>query len=293
MGSVNLAHALAQWVLAAGISDQHQYEDMVWNKTKDVMKEFVDYMNTEDITSYAANCDNTGWEHYAYKKGEKLVTQTVGDRIVCVLMVGALFFMNWGNTTASSKHKEDENSAKITEHLRCIIVHMFGEILNESVCRSRWGIFYAWKQMEEMDSGKESFSAGLINQGTCGREIFPDLKTPNLKLNVQVKKWLAENSRLERRLKQVKGTNTCKTTWQKEWKIADFLNNEKMENKHNLEVTSMVRDVKEAMKEILEELEKHVERGVEQREEAKRAQLGKAWHVPPELDRLEHIRKDK
>ncbi|KJP84706.1 hypothetical protein AK88_05662, partial [Plasmodium fragile] len=268
MAKAALAHALADWLVRAGTYDQHKYEEMVWNKTKDVMQEFVQYMETADIISYAANCDNKGWDHPSYPThGPKYVPSKVGDKIVCVLMVAALFFMNWGTTAARIREKEDDTSASITEHLRCAIVHMFSAVLNESVCKSTWGTFYAWKTMDNL--GEEGgWGEGLIQQSKCGRNISLDLKIRELKLNEQVKTWLGQNSTLQQRIKEVKGTNTCETPWKAEWKIADFLNKEEMQHKEHSEITAIVAGLKDRMKELLTEIRKQVDQDVQKRHQA-------------------------
>ncbi|KJP88321.1 hypothetical protein AK88_01937 [Plasmodium fragile] len=240
---------------------------MVWAKTTEVMKEFVEYMHEDNIILYASNCDNTGWEHYAYERGEQLVTQKVGDRIVCVLMAGALFFMNWGSHAHPVSEQEDDTSAKITEHLRCIIAHMFSEVLNESVCRSRWGIFYAWYSMQQLGA-EDGFKGGLIQQRKCGKDIFPNGNIGKIELNAKVKKWLAEDSRLKRRLQKVKATNTCRTPWQQGWKIAEFLDKEHTKHKDDLGITQIVHELKEGMKDIFKEIATQVEQGIQKREEA-------------------------
>ncbi|KJP85106.1 hypothetical protein AK88_05258 [Plasmodium fragile] len=269
MGSVHLAKALAQWVIAAGNLDQDKYEEMVWNKTKDVMKDFVDYMESDDIIPYAANCDNKGWEHYAHENGAKLVTQKVGDRIVCVLMVGALYFMNGWHRAEQVRTKEEAITENIREHLRCIIVHMFSEVLNESVCKSTWGTYYAWHTVKEMEHGTGGVSGGLIQQRKCGRDLVAHGNIGGLRLNAAVKEWLQANSTLQQRLQNVKGTNTCQTKWQKGWKIADFLNNENMEHKDTLGITEIVKGLKEGMTDIFREIRKQVEQDVKKRQHAK------------------------
>ncbi|KJP86087.1 hypothetical protein AK88_04278 [Plasmodium fragile] len=254
MSAANLAQLLAQWVREAGIDDQQEYEAMLWNKTKEVMAEFVNYMDDDNIIPYAANCDNAGWEHHGYKDGSQGVGQKVGDKIICVLMVGALFFMNWRRGAKPVSAQEDDTSARITEHLRCIIVHMFSAVLNESVCPSDWGTFYAWYQMKGMGRGKGGFPAGLIQRGICDREIVADGKIGELKLNAAVKDWLGQNTRLKQRLQTMKGTKTCQKKWQPGWKIADLLDNNDMEHNDTLGITQIVGQLRASMKDILQEL---------------------------------------
>ncbi|KJP84947.1 hypothetical protein AK88_05425 [Plasmodium fragile] len=275
MGTVDLANALVQWVLAAGIEDQDQYEDMVWNKTKEVMAEFVDYMERDDITLYASNCDNKGWEHQNYPAGVRGVGQTVGDKIVCVLMVGALFFMNGWTSTESTRQREDDTSERIRAHLLCAIVHMFSQVLHESVCRSRWGIFYAWYSMEQMDTGPGSFPAGLIKKGTCGRNISSDVQIRDLELNAEVKKWLGQNSTLKKAITRVQGHALCTTRWQDAWSIDEILGNGTIQDTQGLPIAPIVHELKEGINELFTEIGKQAADSIEKREQVKKAQLEK------------------
>ncbi|KJP85437.1 hypothetical protein AK88_04940 [Plasmodium fragile] len=294
MSAANLAQLLAQWVREAGISKQDEYEEAVWNKTKEVMAEFVNYMDDDNIIPYASNCDNAGWNLPGRPgDGDIYFGQTVGDKIVCVLMVGALFFMNGWTSTEMTRLKEDKISERIREHLRCIIVHMFSAVLDAYVCPSGRGTSYAWRQMEGMHSGPGSWGGGSIERGKCGRELVAHGKMRTLDLNAEVKKWLGGNSKLQKRLKNVKGTAACRTQWQQKWKIEEFLNNENMQNQENLEITREVHDLREGMKDILKELAREVEQGEEERLRAKKRKLGETGEVWAEGNKLERRRQHK
>ncbi|KJP84773.1 hypothetical protein AK88_05594, partial [Plasmodium fragile] len=269
----NLGHLLAQWVIDAGISTQEDYEDMVWQKTKEVMAEFVQYMQGDDILAYASNCGNAGWQHHAHGKRAKLVTQTVGDKIVCVLMAGALFFMNGWTSSEKARQQDDATNEKIREHLRCAIVHMFSEVLNESVCKSTWGIFYAWKIMDNL--GKDGgLPAGLIQQGTCRRELVGDLNIRTLKLNEQVKKWLRQNRKLKEAIQKIQGHTLCTQQWRKEWNLDDILGKGPAPDVAGSQIVEIVHALKAGLGEVFKGIKQQVEQGIEQREQAKKGQSG-------------------
>ncbi|KJP84778.1 hypothetical protein AK88_05589, partial [Plasmodium fragile] len=273
MSAANLAQLLAQWVRKAGIDDQDTYQEAVWNKTKDVMKEFVEYMEGQEMISYAANCDNAGWEHSGLKPGQHGVGQKVGDKIVCVLMVGALFFMNWGTRPERHRQKEDDISENIREHLRCIIAHMFSAVLNESVCKSQWGTNYAWHTVKEMDTGKGGVLGGLIERGICGRDVVAQGKIQQLELNAAVKAWLGQNKKLQQRLNNVKGTAACQTKWQPGWKIEDFLKGENNGDTTGSQIVQIVHGLQDTMTEIFKDIGKQAAETIQNRAQAKKDNL--------------------
>ncbi|KJP89170.1 hypothetical protein AK88_01256 [Plasmodium fragile] len=273
MGTVDLANALAQWVIDAGISKQETYEDMVWTKTKEVMEEFVQHMEGDDIILYASNCGNEGWDHpSAPHAGPHYVGQKVGDKIVCVLMVAALFFMNGWSSTEKTRLQEDEINESIRQHLRCIIAHMFSEVLNESVCKSTWGTFYAWKTMDNL--GKVGgIEGGLINNAKCGRELVGDLKIRELKLNEQVKTWLGQNSKLKEAIRRVQGDAMCRKMWNNDWSLEHILGNRNIEDKERSQIVEIVDGLKKGMKDIFREIGKQAEARIEQKAQEKKAHL--------------------
>ncbi|KJP84805.1 hypothetical protein AK88_05565 [Plasmodium fragile] len=252
MGSADFAKALATWLIAAGIYDQHQYEEAVWNKTKDVMDEFVDYMDDGFILEYGTACGNAAWVSSKYPT-TPIYGHTVGDTIVCVLMVGALFFMNWGTRQAQAKVTDDATNDSIGKHIKCIIVHMFSQVLNETVCPSERGTFYAWHIMEQM--GREgNLPEGLIKKEKCGKHIFAHGKIGALELDENVRQWLREHGKLKEAIQKVKGTEACKTVWQKHWKLEDILGTEHIEDTKALEVVEIVKELKEGMNELFTEI---------------------------------------
>ncbi|KJP87060.1 hypothetical protein AK88_03346 [Plasmodium fragile] len=249
---------------------------MVWEKTKDVMQEFVLYMDTAEITSYAANCDNAAWDHHKNPTaGSIYFGQTVGDKIICVLMAGALFFMNGWTITQSTRSTEDEISERIREHLRCAIVHMFSAVLDESVCPGMRGTFYAWKTMERMDTGDGGFPEGLIKRGICGRELSSNLQIRQLDLNTKVKQWLRQDSRLKGVIQKIKGNALCTKRWQDAWNLEDILGNGNTQDTQALQIAPIVDELKKGINDLLTELGKKVDQDVKNRQQAKKGNIAK------------------
>ncbi|KJP88320.1 hypothetical protein AK88_01936 [Plasmodium fragile] len=268
MGTVDLAHALADWLIAAGIYDQNQYEEMVWNKTKEIMEEFVQYMETAEIISYATPCGNAGWQLPSDPTDQAYVGQTVGDKIVCVLMVGALLFMNGWHTAKHSRPQEDATNASIRQHLLCAIVHMFSAVLNESVCKSQWGTFYAWKIMDEL-AGEGGFLGGSIKKGTCGRNIFSDVQIRELDLNTDVKAWLGQNSKLKEAIQKIKGNTLCTDRWGTGWSLDEILGHGNIDDSPRSPIAQIMHGLQHPMTEVFKGLKQQVEERIEQRQQAK------------------------
>ncbi|KJP84944.1 hypothetical protein AK88_05422 [Plasmodium fragile] len=274
MGSADFAHALAQWVLDAGIYDQHKYEEAVWNKTKEVMAEFVNYMDERFILEYASNCGNAGWNHPDFPThGDIYFGQTVGDKIVCVLMVGALFFMNEWTIKEMTRQPEDPISESIRQHLRCIIVHMFSAVLDAYVCPSARGTSYAWKSMQGMHSGTGGWAAGLVQEGICGKETFAHGKMRTLDLNAEVKEWLGQNSRLQQAIQRMKGDAECGTKWDSKWKLEDILAPGNTQDTPGSQIVQIVHDLKAGLGEVFTQIATPLQDTLVQRARAQKAPL--------------------
>ncbi|KJP85010.1 hypothetical protein AK88_05365 [Plasmodium fragile] len=241
---------------------------MVWNKTKDVMKEFVEHMQDENIISYASNCGHAGWKHPTDPNGQIYVGHKVGDKIVCVLMVGALLFMNGWHRAEQVRPKEDETNESIRRHLRCAIVHMFSAVLNESVCKSQWATFYAWHIMQEFEKD-DAFKGGSIKKGKCGRNIFSNVQIRELDLNADVKAWLGKNSKLEEAIQKIKGNTLCTDRWRKEWSLEEILGHGNIDDSPRSTIAQIMHGLQHPMTEIFKDIGKQAEQTIQQRAQAK------------------------
>ncbi|KJP84943.1 hypothetical protein AK88_05421 [Plasmodium fragile] len=134
---------------------------------------------------------------------------------------------------------------------------------------------------------------GLIQQGTCGRKISSDLQIRELKLNAEVKKWLGQNSKLKEAIQKIKGNTLCTTPWKDAWKLDDILGNGNTEDKERSQIVEIVHGLQDTMKEIFKDIGKQAEQTIQKREQAKKANLGKAGHLGAEGNKLERRRRDE
>ncbi|KJP85784.1 hypothetical protein AK88_04600 [Plasmodium fragile] len=208
MKYATLGALLAHYVKTRGLVDKHeQYTEFLRTDVTVLLEEFVAHMQRDIVENYAANCLNVGYtkEHH----GDMKFVAKVGDRIICTLMTGALFFMNgWHKQSASTDHT-DRTSEALKEHIRCAIVNIFMYILNESPCKSDMGTYYAWYTMRKMEP---DLGGGLIKQGKCRKGVFTDIKIEEFDMQQMIKSWLQKNVRIQDTIGGKAMKSTCTKT---------------------------------------------------------------------------------
>ncbi|KJP86210.1 hypothetical protein AK88_04181 [Plasmodium fragile] len=200
-----LGHILAKYVKDRGlVRNKEQYTEFLGQDVTALLDEFVGYMEDENLDSYASNCSNRG---YTYPpKGNRPIVANVGDRIMCTLMTGALYFMNgWGSKSVRTDHTDPKNAA-LQARIRCAIVNIFMYILLKSPCKSDMGIHYAWYPVTAMDTAM----GGLIKQGKCRKGVFTQIKIQEFDMENMIKKWLEDNQSLTEKFAGPAIQSTCK-----------------------------------------------------------------------------------
>ncbi|KJP85125.1 hypothetical protein AK88_05250 [Plasmodium fragile] len=179
----------------------------LWTDTRALLDEFVASLEDDNLDSYAANCLNAGYKYPGYER--PVYARTVGDRLMCRLMTGALYFMNgWGPGSSSAAPTDPTNEA-LKEYIRCAIVNVFMYILLESPCRSRMGIHNAWYTMKQLEDGP---GRGLITTSKCGQGVFQNIQTQNFDMGTEIKGWLENNKSLTQKFAGPRIQRICTTT---------------------------------------------------------------------------------
>ncbi|KJP85750.1 hypothetical protein AK88_04620 [Plasmodium fragile] len=93
MSATELGDLLVEYVRLRGdYMSEEQYQNMLLKDIYDQLGKFVEYMeDRETIMPFTVNCDDEGWIHG--NEGIRKM-KTEGNRPICRLMVGALYFMN-------------------------------------------------------------------------------------------------------------------------------------------------------------------------------------------------------
>ncbi|KJP85645.1 hypothetical protein AK88_04717 [Plasmodium fragile] len=159
-----------------------------------------------DLESLGANCMNAYYKHPQYPDGPPRQVTRAGDRIMCKLMVGALYFMNDNSWPTRGGSMGVSNDDELREYVRCAIVNMYMDILKESSCGGEWGLYYAWYTMKQLEEGP---GGGLISQGKCGQGVFENIKASEWDMGKKIKDWLWQNSRTTRTIARSGLTSKC------------------------------------------------------------------------------------
>ncbi|KJP84845.1 hypothetical protein AK88_05524 [Plasmodium fragile] len=212
-------------------------------------------METTDLEALGSNCMNAYYKHPADPDGRERLVTRAADRIMCRLMVGALYFMNdnrwrlWGGNMVVS------NDDELTEYVRCATVNMYMEILKESSCGGDWGLYYAWYTMKEMEDG---IGSGLITKGKCGHAVFQNIKASEWDMGNKIKQWLRQNARMNGKIARSGLKSKCSRA------IADIDKVKKGGTKDSLNVlkAGVEKDIgdtlKAAMKSVMRQISKEV-----------------------------------
>ncbi|KJP85162.1 hypothetical protein AK88_05205 [Plasmodium fragile] len=179
----------------------------LWDDIAKELEAFIEHVTEKDTEGWDENCENAYYNHKTNPNGNPRRVEYAGDRIMCRLMVGALYFMNenswpmWGGTMLVS------NDDEMKEYVRCAIVNMYMEILKESSCGGGWGLWYAWYTMKKMEEGLQG---GLITTGKCGNAVFKNIQTEEFDMAQKIKAWLESTRRLTDKIRGKGIESTCK-----------------------------------------------------------------------------------
>ncbi|KJP86074.1 hypothetical protein AK88_04265 [Plasmodium fragile] len=246
-----LGHILAQYVKDRGLVDKpQQYQEFLGKDVTALLDEFVGYMENEELDIYASNCLNKGYTKENH--GETKFVANVGDRIMCTLMSRALFFMNAWSSKSAGSQTTDPNNAALKEHIRCAIVNIFMYILNESTCRSKMGVYYAWETMKELESGQP----GLLTKGTCRQGLFQNIKIQDFDMGEKIKDWLKNKPSLTKKFAGKGIQSICKKS------IHELVGKTQDENamggpiELKNEEQAAIRELGQGLKTIVEEVKK-------------------------------------
>ncbi|KJP88405.1 hypothetical protein AK88_01857 [Plasmodium fragile] len=220
------------------------------------------------MDALGSNCNNAGWQHWLTDAKYAHVGQNEGDRIACKFMTIALYFLKGWSQTGKIPYDEKENDMKLKGYMRCAVVHMFTDILFESVCRSKWGTFYAWYSVDGMmKDGGITRSAGTQK---CAMDRLMDITRGNWSMSEEIKERLRNNDRLKSMIAGERMKAACQKKIRKEQtKENRPLDEQEQTNQERWEI-NVKEKLNKRMKKVLNKVE--------------RARSGKGQHDTDETD---------
>ncbi|KJP85663.1 hypothetical protein AK88_04694 [Plasmodium fragile] len=201
MAEKRFTHLLVVWLQRRGISDPEDFDDKIWKDMKQRVHEFIKYIREDfDEVTYAQSCEDTGWEN------KKLKGQTPADRLQCKLMVATLYFMNEWGVTGGGEQCGSTSDKELCIMMKCLIGNIFRYMLQEANCGKERGINYA---LTAVKAAEEAFG-GNVSTDTCNLGDLDGLIVGRNEIRSTVKKWLQENTHMQRKMMEIMGSGHCK-----------------------------------------------------------------------------------
>ncbi|KJP85748.1 hypothetical protein AK88_04618 [Plasmodium fragile] len=222
--------------------------------------QFVQYMVDMDMEALGSNCANVYYKHPQDPNGvERLVTRA-GDRIMCKLMSGALFFLYQSNATAKIQGIDHTNDETLREYVRCAILNMFAKFLKQSACDGKWGLWYAWYTVErEMDESM----GGVMKRVNCANEVYQNIQAAGWSMEQKIATWLSTDHKLKDRLGKAGVSNICKWELDKDGHIKGRKGTAHVDNTTHMIATNVTKPLTEGIKEILVDIKKEVKETIQ------------------------------
>ncbi|KJP84790.1 hypothetical protein AK88_05575, partial [Plasmodium fragile] len=180
--------------------------EKLWDDIETELKAFIRYITEQNTEGWDENCENVYYKHPKNPNGPEVKVTRAGERIMCRLMVGALYFMNENSWTMSGRSRGVSNDDDLKEYVRCAIVNMYMEILKESSCEGAWGLWYAWYTMKQMEEG---LKGGLITRAKCGHGVLQNIQTEEFDMAQKIQAWLKKNKTLTDKIARPEIQSIC------------------------------------------------------------------------------------
>ncbi|KJP85785.1 hypothetical protein AK88_04601 [Plasmodium fragile] len=196
-------------------------DDNEWNKWKQVLQEFTEYMQDHNDLNeaYGANCYNACWD-YITPGAVHFVDQTVADVVRCRVMSVAWAFANgWG-----PKGSAQQNGVHMNEQeqnmFRCEVANIFGHLLKTMYCTSQQGykrgVEYsriAFKSMQSAGKDGAGVLDGPVLEDKCTACGYKDHERLAHAINLKVVEWFLEEGRIKAEIQALERAMPCKTKW--------------------------------------------------------------------------------
>ncbi|KJP86097.1 hypothetical protein AK88_04288 [Plasmodium fragile] len=221
-----------------------------------MLGEFIQHMEEMEtlMEELGSNCNNTGWEHWLTHAKQPHVGYTVGDRIVCKLMSGALFFIYTRHKETGATRMENNNDERLKEYVVCAILNMFATFLKESACGGKWGIYYAWYTMKQMDAS----TGGVMERMNCANEVYQNIKAGGWSMEEKIKQWLSTNTRLQETMRTAGVSNICHWELDKDGNIKGGKTKGDAGNTRDMKAKNVTKKLTEGIRDIFVDIKNEV-----------------------------------
>ncbi|KJP89166.1 CD99 antigen [Plasmodium fragile] len=166
---------------------------------KDIVEQFLTYMeHHHDI--WAQSCNNAGWLKHKFTR-----LHNEDDKVVCKMMVPALYFMNGWGTSAEGGYDASAVGDQLHTYIRCIIANVIMFQLIRANCGRTIGIKQALHILEQFMS---SFKNG-VNVKTCTWVVENELSIGGKVIGAQFDDWIMGNDKMKAKMKQLQRSGKC------------------------------------------------------------------------------------
>ncbi|KJP84686.1 hypothetical protein AK88_05682, partial [Plasmodium fragile] len=187
--------------------------DNEWNKWKQVLEEFKEYMDEHNDLADAigANCYNSGWNDF--NDGKDYHTgQTVADVIRCRVMSVAWAFANGWHTGANATQAGVHMNEEEQNMFRCEVVNVFGHLLKKMYCTDKRGykrgVEYsriAFKSMKSAGTNGTGVLGGPVIDGKCTACGYTGYKRLARAINLPVLEWFLYDAHILQGIENIEG----------------------------------------------------------------------------------------
>ncbi|KJP88225.1 hypothetical protein AK88_02172 [Plasmodium fragile] len=217
--------------------------------------QFVQYMEHMDMVTLGANCDNAYYKYPQHPDGRARKVTRTGDRIMCKLMSGALFFIYKRHMVTGATGTDNNNDERFKEYVRCAILNMFMQFLKASSCKGDWGLWYAWYTMQkEMDESM----GGVMKRVNCANEVYQNIQAGGWSMEHKIATWLSRNNKLKDRLGKAGVSNICNWELDKAGHLKRSKGKGDAANTRDMKARNLTKQLTQGIKDIFVDIKNEV-----------------------------------
>ncbi|KJP84728.1 hypothetical protein AK88_05641 [Plasmodium fragile] len=196
----DFVHLLAEWLITwQGQGIDGFYETGIWADMKNMVHQFLSYMEN-DAGIYSTSCNDKGWW-----KERNTNWHNADDKVVCKMMVPALFFMNGWGTSADGGYDASAVGTPLHTYIRCIIVNVFMFQLMKANCGRNHGIRQALHIFEPFMASVPN----AVNPKMCTWVVSNELKVGGRVIGAQFDDWIMGNEKMKAKMNKLQQRVKC------------------------------------------------------------------------------------
>ncbi|KJP85009.1 hypothetical protein AK88_05364 [Plasmodium fragile] len=224
-------------------------------------------MEDMEMETLGANCANDYYNHPKDPHGHPRQVTRAGDRIMCRLMSGALFFIYKRHKETGATGMETNNDERLKEYVRCGILNMFAKFLKESACKGDWGLWYAWYTMEQMDE----YMGGVMKRVNCANEVYQNIQAGGWSMEQSIKQWLSTNKTLKDKMGKEGVSNICNWALDTDGNIKGGKTKGDAGNTRDMKAKNVTKKLTEGIKDIFVDMKQEVTETIQRQRHTQQA----------------------